>query len=144
MIRSAQISSGRCRLGKMMPGSVAEAVIRRLHCPVLALGPHCTRRPDPLNPMVLATELPVGSLRAVQYAMSLAWEAGAPLTIVHVLPERDEEMGYARVSVKDKVAEVLRQLVPHEPELKKHAHFEIATGKPAEEIVRVEKIARPA
>jgi nucleotide-binding universal stress UspA family protein len=132
-------SHGRSGLGKMMLGSVAEAAIRRLHCPVLVVGPHCARRLDPLKPMLLATELPAGSLRAAQYAMSFAREATAPLTVVHVLPERVQEMGYAGVSVKDKVAEELRQLVPHDPELRKHVHFEIATGKPAEEIVRAAK-----
>lgn len=130
-------SHGRSGLGKMVLGSVAEAAIRRLHCPVLVVGPLCARRYPPSKSVLLATDLPDASLRAAQYATSIAREFGAALTLVHVLPERVEAMGSSGASIEHGVAEALRRLVPRDAGLKKRLQFEIAMGEPAEEIVRV-------
>jgi len=128
-------SHGRSGLGKIALGSVAEAVIRSTHCPALVVGPHCTRRFDPLKSMILATTLPAGSLRAAQYAMSLAKETGATLTVVHVVPDRVQTMGVFGVNVKERALGDLRQLMPNDPELRKRVNFEVVCGEPAEEIV---------
>jgi len=132
-------SHGRRGLEKMALGSVAEAAIRGLHCPVLVVGPRCIRRFGPVTSMTLAANLPFGSLRAAQYATALARKAHAGLTVLHVLPERVEHLGISSIAVEENALKELRQLTPHDPELHKHIHFEIAIGKPADEIVRVAK-----
>ncbi len=135
-------SHGRSGLGKMALGSVAEAAIRSMHCPVLVVGPHCARTFRPLKSMMLATDLPLGSLRAAQYAMSLTRDAGATLTVMHVASEQVKEKKNPSLSIGEKIERELRQLVPHDTELRKHVHFKVVTGNPAEEIVRGAKRRR--
>jgi nucleotide-binding universal stress UspA family protein len=85
--------------------------------------------------IVLATSLHVSSLRATQYAVSVAREFDAALTLLHVLPKniaeqdifREEESALAR----------LRELVPSESETSKQLRFEVTTGARAEEVVQV-------
>jgi len=132
-------SHGRSGLAKIVLGSVAEAVIRSTHCPALVVGPRCARRFDPFRSMVLATSLPPDSLRAVQYALSLAKETGAMLTVVHVVPGRVPGMGILVRSAEERAREELHQLVPNDPELKKHVHFEVVAGDAAEEILSAAK-----
>lgn len=132
-------SHGRGGLSKMVLGSVAEEVLRRGHRPALIVGPRCTRRPRPFRSIVLAVNLPVGSLRAVQYAMSLAQEAAA-LTIVHVMSHvatRKETAGSEEHALRE-----LRQLVPSDPDLAAKVRFEVTAGSPAAEIVSVARRAK--
>lgn len=130
-------SHGRSGLEKMVLGSVAEATIRQLHRPVLVVGPRSVRHRDSLKSIVLATDLPSGSLRAAQYATSIARQVQAELTVVHVLPEKANVM--PEFNLAEKAAKELRQLIPRDPELVKHVQFEIADGNPAEQILRIAK-----
>lgn len=130
-------SHGRGGVAKMVLGSVAEDAIRRVHCPVLVVGPRYARRFGSLKSIVLATDLPVGSWRAAQYATSLARKTGATLTLVHVVSHRVLKEKENGVIVGEQTERELRQLVPHDTELRKHVHFEVIRGNPAEEIVRV-------
>ena len=130
-------SHGRGGVAKMVLGSVAEDAIRRMHCPVLVIGPRCARHFGSLKSIVLATDLPVGSWRAAQYATSLAGEAGAMLTVMHVVSKHLKKKENPSVTIGENAERELRQLVPHDTVLRKHAHFEVVTGNPAEEIVRV-------
>ncbi len=132
-------SHGRSGFGKIALGSVAEAVIRSTHCPALVVGPHCARRFDAFKSIVLATNLPAGSLRAAQYAMSLTKETGATLTVVHIVPNRVKQMGISGVNAEERVLEELHQLMPNDPEMRKLVHFEVLAGEPAERIVSVAK-----
>ena len=127
-------SHGRSGLGKLVLGSNAESVIRHLHCPILVVGPHCGRRYGPLKSIVFATDLPVGSLRAAQYAMSIAQAAGSMIILVHVLPKQatKEECPLEVESV----IEQLHYLVPNGSE-KKNVRFEIAVGDRAKQIVEI-------
>ncbi len=77
---------GRQGLAKLAIGSVAEWAIGRFPYPVLVAGPTCNERFHPFRSIVLATDLREQSLRAAQYAGSLAEEHQAKLTIVNVLP----------------------------------------------------------
>jgi nucleotide-binding universal stress UspA family protein len=126
-------SHGRGATGKLVLGSVAELVIRNTHCPVLVAGPHCKPRLLPLKSIVLATDLPAASLRAAQYATSLTRQFGGTLTVVHVL---HEEAGEGAVSDANMRRE-LRELLPKDPELKRHVHFQVRSGEAGQEIVRL-------
>jgi nucleotide-binding universal stress UspA family protein len=77
---------GRQGLAKLALGSVAEWAIGRLHYPVLVAGPACDKSFRPFRSIVLGTDLADQSLRAAQYAGSLAEEYQAKLTMVNVLP----------------------------------------------------------
>jgi nucleotide-binding universal stress UspA family protein len=127
-------SHGRGGLGKLLLGSNAENAIRHLHCPILVVGPRSASRHWPLKSMVFATDLTVGSLRAAQYATSIAQESGAALTLVHVLAKPREE-DHDRSKVEQEAMEKLRQLIPSDIQLAKQVHFEIATGGRADQIL---------
>lgn len=136
-------SHGRSGVRKMLIGSVAEATIRRLHCPVLVFGPRCSRRGGSLKAILLATDLHPGSLRATQYAMSIANETHATVTMLHVLRERAEEMSVSQLATAEEDASrELRQLTPHDAAPNLRVQFEVAAGKLAEKIVDVAKHRR--
>jgi nucleotide-binding universal stress UspA family protein len=80
---------GRSGFQRLVLGSVAEKVLRKATCPVLSVPP---RVPDavPAPPVLFKQILcPVDfsecSLTALNYAMSMAQEADAQLTVLHVM-----------------------------------------------------------
>lgn len=87
---------GRSGLPRFILGSVAERVVRQAPCPVLTV-PAPVARGDTravFKRIVCAIDFSPSSLRALDYAMSLAQEADASLHVLHVfelqgaLPER--------------------------------------------------------
>jgi len=82
-------SHGRRGLKKMVLGSGAEQIFRNARCPVLTVGPNV---PQPSSEVIefkhiiFATDFSDGSLKALPYALSLAEENQASLTLLHVLP----------------------------------------------------------
>jgi nucleotide-binding universal stress UspA family protein len=128
-------SSGRAGINKIVLGSVAEATVRRLHCPVLVVGPNCTLRNRSLKTMVLAADIPHSSLRPAQYAMSIARETGATLSVVHAFPKNSAEGDDP--SLKKRATEELRQLAPPDMIRAKRLHIELVKGEPGEEIVNI-------
>jgi nucleotide-binding universal stress UspA family protein len=101
---------GRSGFERVLLGSVAEAVLRRATCPVLTVP---SRLPDavPAAPVVFrqivcATDFSECSLDAVALALSLAQEADARLTLLHVVepppklpPDASEYTGQALSAV---------------------------------------------
>ena len=81
-------TSSRGGLGKVLLGSTAEEIIRVAPCPVLTVGPHVTAEASVrVRSIVCATDFSLGSLRAAEFAVSLAHEYQADLTLVHVVDE---------------------------------------------------------
>ena len=82
-------TGGRKGLGKLLLGSVAEEVFRNAECPVLTVGPHATRWKidGNLQHILFATDFGPESLHGLPYAISLAEENRARLTLLHVAPE---------------------------------------------------------
>jgi len=81
---------GRGALGTLLLGSVAEQVLRHATCPVLTVGPDV--RPslldhEQLTHVLFATDFSEGSLHALPYALSLAEENNAVITLMHVLEQ---------------------------------------------------------
>jgi nucleotide-binding universal stress UspA family protein len=67
-------------------GSVTEKVLRKARCPVLTVPPHVRCRSRlPFRRLLCATDFSEASSFAAQFAMSLAGESGACLTLLHVL-----------------------------------------------------------
>lgn len=124
-------SHGRSGASKLALGSIAETVIRHQHRPVLVTGPHCVRRYTSLKSIVLAVDLPVTSLRAVQYATSLARQSGAKLAVVHVVPEHADELS------DEKIIHELQMLMPYDAEFAKHISYKVLRGNVSEQILHV-------
>lgn len=140
-------TGGRKGLGKLLMGSVAEEVFRNAECPVLTMGPHA--RPweidGKLRHILYATDFGPESVHGLPYALSLAEESRARLTMLHVVPEPgpalpEPQPGTGPVVDPSKVVastqKQLRALIPegtlwHEPECV------VQFGPPAEAILRI-------
>jgi nucleotide-binding universal stress UspA family protein len=100
---------GRQGADRWVTGSVTEKVIRKARCPVLAVrkpvhdfvAPHAQDDPVRLRRILLGTDFSDYGQRAFAYAISLAMEYNAELTLLHVLedvPEGEElEAATARI-----------------------------------------------
>lgn len=134
-------SHGRSGIGKIALGSVAESALRHLHCPVLICGPECKRNFHPFKSVLLATDLSVGSLRSAQYAVTLAEEFQAQLTIVRVVPKDSAKNGSIHGDTKQQEATAIDELAPAVGELRKHIQYSIRSGECAPELLRLAKMA---
>jgi len=130
-------TSGRAGLHKAIEGSVADQILRLAPCPVLTIGPHVakhTPRVVEFRKIIYGASLHDGSLGAAAYALSLAQEYQAHLTLVHVEPpegSREEQL-----VLKSAVLKRLRELVPSEAEAWCEPEFDIRFGEPADNILR--------
>jgi nucleotide-binding universal stress UspA family protein len=139
---------GRSGFERLLLGSVTEKLLRRAPCPLLTVP---RRTPDAVPIPVLFRRIlcPVdfspSSLKALAFAESLAKEADAHLTVMHVLepasvfepvvmggpggppPDRD-----ARVAARRRLAEAIA------PEARVYSHVGevVVSGKPYREILR--------
>jgi nucleotide-binding universal stress UspA family protein len=148
---------GRTGFDRLVLGSVTEKVLRKAACPVLSVP---RRAPDAVRaaPVVFKQILcPIdfsdSSMHALNYAMSLAQEADAHLTVLHVMvydlqveaPEMYETViADRRLSVTDfrtrceeYSRERLRAAVPDTVRAYCIVETVLATGKPYREILRV-------
>jgi nucleotide-binding universal stress UspA family protein len=98
---------GRTGLGKLVMGSVAEEIFRQAVCPVLTVGPRVTstqrvseaRRDHEFSPVQIkfrqifcATDFKPNSVETVSYAVSLAREFQARLTLLHVIEDYGDRL----------------------------------------------------
>lgn len=148
---------GRSGFDRLVLGSVAEKVLRRAGCPVLTV-PRQVPDAVPVAPAVFKRLLcPIdfsdSSMHALNYAMSLAQEADASLTVLHVMvydlgieaPETYETViADKRLSVADYrrrceeySRERLTTTVPDTVRAYCAVETLVATGKPYREILRV-------
>ena len=77
-------------LERLILGSTAEAILRKVSCPVLTVGPSCaniTQKNLALKTIVYATVLQHPSEAALMYAASLARELHAHVQLVHAIDE---------------------------------------------------------
>jgi len=128
-------SHGARGLEKIAVGSTAEMILRRSGCPVLVVGPH-SKRSLVRRSVLFACDLNVGSLRAAQYAASLAEEWQSQLTMLHVVSGHDTP-GMDDVAASQQAIEELRWLLPADAENWCKVKVRVEFGNPAEEILRV-------
>jgi nucleotide-binding universal stress UspA family protein len=134
---------------RLMLGSTTERVLRKASCPVLTV-PRAIASTDPGRPLVFKkiicpVDFSEGSLKGLKFALSLAQENDACLTLLHVLERPDSELaGDEPFTVPDSLeylaglaSDRLTRVVP--PAATAWCRLEklILAGKPYREILRV-------
>ncbi|HEV2352251.1 MAG TPA: universal stress protein [Terriglobia bacterium] len=134
---------GRRGFDRITMGSVTEQVLRKARCPVLVI-----RRPthDFVNPgqkqeqvhlsrILFCTDFSTHSDRALQYALSLALEYNAELTLLHVLeivgPTHDFQIE------NSKICKRLEQAIPEEAKNWCKVKPIVRAGQPYTEIIKL-------
>jgi nucleotide-binding universal stress UspA family protein len=110
---------GRGGLKKLFLGSVAEGVSREAPCAVLIVGPHAPAAGSDFafRHILYATEYSTGSLNALRYALSLAQQCGADLTLLHVCGFLEGGPFVDNETVMQQERERLKALVPENLQL---------------------------
>jgi len=147
---------GRSGFERLLLGSVTEKVLRKTGCPVLTVP---RRHPDavPASPVLFRRILcPVDfsdcSMQALNYAMSLAQEADAQLTVLHVAADElettpdmygaiilndRESLADVRRRRHDEARQRLKEAIPQAVEAYCRVETMVSHGKPSREIVRI-------
>jgi nucleotide-binding universal stress UspA family protein len=134
---------GRHGFDHLTMGSVTEKVLRKAHCPVLVVRkpahdfvkPGDAAEPVWLKKILFCTDFSDYSNRALTYALSLAMEYNAELTLLHVLEDMPPAGGLQE-SVS-KITRRLEELAP--PEARDWCKFcpAVRIGKPYQQILQI-------
>ena len=136
----------------LMIGSITEKVLRRAACPVMTVPP---REVDvsrlPFERILCATDFSDCSFRAVEYAMTMAEQAGARVVLAHVVEwpwveppppafetmPKEQAVALATFREHEEVrsAERLKALLP--AGFEENCAIRVIHGKPYEQILRV-------
>jgi len=141
---------GRSGFEHLVLGSVAEKVVRKAHCPVMTIpraAPDATTAvPALFHHIVAGVDFSDASLQALKYALSLAEEADAHLTVLRVVEvprelaewaaESEEGKGYVERWTASALPR-LHGLVPDDARVYCHIEERIETGQAYREILRV-------
>jgi len=134
---------GRTGTHKLLLGSIAEEVFRRSHIPVLTIGPAEHRgvhRAAKFRSVLFATDFTNASLAAAPYAISMAQENNARLTLLHVMKEPETKLTErAAEDARSNAIFQLHELVPESAELWCRPEAAVQTGNPADCILKVAK-----
>ena len=131
---------GRRGLKKLLMGSVAEELFRLAACPVLTVGPGVAPRAEGVaefQRILYATDFSPESQTALPYAVSLAQENQARLTLLHVVETTSS--GYLADPQRelDFLKQRLAELLPREAALWCEPEFALESGAPGEGILKV-------
>jgi nucleotide-binding universal stress UspA family protein len=110
-------------LERLVLGSKAESLFRDISIPVLTLGPHVRNCGSAFSSILMPTDLEPGSFRAAQYAVSLAEESNATLTLLHV-PDKP-----GRAGSLESARWRMQQLVPEDAALWCKPVFKVESGE---------------
>jgi nucleotide-binding universal stress UspA family protein len=131
---------GREGLGRLIRGSIAEEVFRRVLCPVLTVGPRVTAQiiggPE-FKQILFATNFGPESLAAARYAVSLAQVFETGLTLLNVMDEENFEPPVDPQVILPNRMGRLRKLIPADAELPREVQYRLEFGNPAEQILSV-------
>lgn len=130
---------GRHGLGKFIMGSVADTVLRRVQCPVLVVGPGVTSRhpATTVRNILFATDFTPEAEGALKYAISLAREHRAQLTLLSVLAAGPDAV--VGSGVWTATGKRLRGLVPAFDAEETKLHCVVDFGPAADVILRQAK-----
>jgi nucleotide-binding universal stress UspA family protein len=139
-------TQGRSRLERFGLGSVAEAVLRKASCPVLAVPPHVPgsglANPAAIRHVLCPLDFSPHSIDALPQALLWASKAGARVTALHVaeispelaeppLPEFEAYRDRVVSDARRHLADAVRNAAPQAP-----IEQRLAVGRPAVEILR--------
>lgn len=142
---------GRSGFERLLLGSVAEKILRKASCPVMVVPRHAADVPvaerAPFTEIITAIDFSASSLSALAYALDLAQEADARMTLLHVIelpPELAElprmegiDVPAVRAAAEADCLRRLRAMVPDGAHTFCTIHTEVIEGNPAREIVRM-------
>jgi nucleotide-binding universal stress UspA family protein len=126
---------GRTGFAKMLLGSVAEEIFRTVPCPVLTVGPHSQAEKANIREILFATDFASEAPAAAAYAVSLAQEFEARLTLLHVVPEPKPGDLVSWSDVQESSKKLLRKLVPPEAEAWCKSEYFVERGDPGQRIL---------
>jgi len=129
---------GRTGFGRAVLGSIAEEIFRKAPCAVLTVGPHIskdTERRLEMKEILYATDFSAASLAALPFAVSLAQEHQARLTILNVVEKAETGDLVHPEMYNESTMRQLRKLVPAEAERWCEPQFKIERGPAAEKIM---------
>lgn len=133
---------GRTGAQKLLLGSTAEEIFRMAKCPVLTVGPGVAghlQEDAEFRHIIYATDFTASSERAAAYALSLAQEHQAHLTLLHVVRDVDQ-ISAANVSrLREFFTRRLEKIVPAETELWCDPELAVTFGAPADGVLEVAK-----
>ncbi|HYK40269.1 MAG TPA: universal stress protein [Candidatus Eremiobacteraceae bacterium] len=135
-------TSGRRGIGKFILGSTAEDILRRANCPVLTVGPHVavgTPREMKFRRILYATDFSETTPLAVAYAIGLAHEHAAHLTLLHVIDHLKAGELVTPHELETAALNRLNLFVEHEPGLAFPPKIMVAHGAPADKILDIAK-----
>jgi nucleotide-binding universal stress UspA family protein len=131
---------GRTGLGRVLLGSMAEAIVREAPCPVLTVRPRILQNETwtpKITEILCATDLTPISGAGTRYAVSMAQENHSRLTILHVQPKpkagglpKSEE--HVTLTLRR-----LQELVPNGAELWCEPHCMVEEGDATDKILEV-------
>ena len=142
---------GHTGFDRFVLGSVTEKILRKAPCAVLTVPPPVSAPPaEPVQlfkRILCPMDFSDASLKALEYALSLAREADAELLLMHViqglpdapdwqLPAGPSVAEYLRLS-EEHALKRLRSAVPEDAQAWCRPETLTSTGKPYEEILRV-------
>jgi nucleotide-binding universal stress UspA family protein len=133
---------GRSGIKKFLLGSVAEEIFRQASCPVLIVGPDAPMRLAPDGPprrILYATDLSPDSHLVASYAVSLAQEFQASLTVVYVRANGRAGDLVTVTALENHYRDLLHGLVPHEAETWCKVDHVVEKGEVADTILEVAK-----
>jgi nucleotide-binding universal stress UspA family protein len=109
---------GRAGVRKLITGSIAEEIFRRVACPVLSIGPNVLSHPKEeieFHKILFATDFSENSMAALPYAVSLAEEDQGDLILLHVIEQ--SSAGILDLSrVVSSLTGRLQELIPRDAE----------------------------
>lgn len=133
---------GRRGWDRLVTGSVTERVLRKARCPVLVVrkpvhdfvDPNVTDNVVRLQKILACTDFSENSSAALDYALSLAQEYRAELTIVHVL---EEFPGTDLPARTQEIEHKLRQSIPSKALDLCRVELKVRVGQPYQEIIQL-------
>ena len=130
---------GRTGFQKLFLGSVAQELFRQSPCPALTVGPHVHSHADEdivVRRVLYATDFSPASEISARYALSIAQENQAELTLLHAVEEGDSLSPGRRMEVADSVGRQLLELLPAPDRALQEPQLAVEFGPPAETILK--------
>ena len=133
---------GQSGFERLLLGSVTEKVLRKASCPVMTVPPHAVATSSlPFAHVLCPIDFSDSSLAALEYAYSLAQEANARLTLLHVgewpVDEATARRVYDTSEWRTDATRRLESLVPAEVRNWCTPDIRLAFGKPYQQILEI-------